>query len=768
MLPSGVCSPRGYRAAPPWIRTAWRLVALAWLTAACGAADPARAKAEAIRQGDEFVSQQKDQEAIAAYRAALEVDPLDGRIRVKLAQAFYRTEQWAAAAAEGIRAADLLPGDRATALFGVSMLLSNSRFAEAAERSGALLRTNPADVDALVLSANATARLLNSTWAIYKIDEAIRTHQDLDRARRELRPPTSAPEDAAAERVLRRALEVSPDHLDARFSLVNLRWATGDMAGEEHLLRQIAEELPAHHLANRALALFYLSVQRGADAEKYLRSAASHGDRDSGFMLADLYVDTGRDLDALKLLDAVGDDPGAVGAARAAEIEWRLGRREAATRRVDAILSRLPRQSHALRLKAESLLASADVAGAVAAARAAVAADVRSKEARVVLGRALEASGDVSAAFAELLEAHQLDRDLPGLPTILARLALAAGRPHRAVEFAEQEIQKHPDSTDARLFLAQGLLRLGDAARASEVLRPLLTRASAPADVWILEGSLQAARGRPAAARAAYERALQVDPSAADALSGLVTLDLDAGATPSARRRVDQALAVQPRHPVYWRLAGQVALAAGDMPGAESAFRHVLGINPADTGAALHLSRMLANRQRTDEAIQILTAALERSSSSAEVRVALARLLENKTQVPEARAHYEAVLTVNPRHWEASLRLAAIYADHGGNLDTALTLASQAKRDRPTDPEVSDVLGWVYFRRGLPTLALPHFRDAVRAEASNGTFAYHLGLTLLQLKQRQAGREALTRALALSPDAPWIHDARRVLAGGVQ
>jgi tetratricopeptide (TPR) repeat protein len=719
-----------------------------------------------MRRGDEFVSQQKDREAIAAYRAALEVDPLDGRARVKLAQAFYRTEQWAAAAVEGIRAADLLPGDRATALFGVSMLLSNSRFSEAAERSSALLRTNPSDVDALVLNANAIARLLNSTWAIFKVDEAIRTHQDLDRARRELRPPTSASEDNDAERVLRRALDVSPDHLDARFALVNLRWATGRMAEEESRLRRIADELPAHHLANRALALLYLSVRRGADAEKYLRSALSHGDRDSGFILADLYVDTGRDLAALELLDEAGDDAGAVNAARAAEIELRLGRREAATQRVDAILSRLPRQSHALRLKAELLLASANVAGALAAARAAVGADVRSKEARVVLARALEASGDASTAFAELLEAYQLGRDQAGLLTFLARIALAAGRPHRAVEFAEQEIQKNPDNQEARLFLAQGLFRLGDAGRASEVLRPLLARASPSADVWVLEGSLQAARGRAAAASAAYERAQQLQPGSADALSGLVMLDLDAGATPSARRRVEQALSVQSRHPVYWRLAGQVALAAGDVPVAEEAFRNVLGINPADPGAALHLSRILANRQRTDEGIAVLTAALERSSSNAEVRVALARLLESRARVPEARAHYEAVLTVKPRDSEASLRLAAIYADHGGNLDIALTLASQAKRDRPTDPEVSDVLGWVYFRRGLPTLALPHFRDAVRTEASNGTFAYHLGLTLVQLKQSQAGRETLIRAMALSPGAPWIDDARRVLAGG--
>ena len=41
---------------------------------------------------------------------------------------------------------------------------------------------------------------------------------------------------------------------------------------------------------------------------------------------------------------------------------------------------------------------------------------------------------------------------------------------------------------------------------------------------------------------------------------------------------------------------------------------------------------------------------------------------------------------------------------------------------------------------------------------------YHLGMTAYKLGDRQAARDALTRAVGSPPDFPWKAEARKVLA----
>ena len=46
------------------------------------------------------------------------------------------------------------------------------------------------------------------------------------------------------------------------------------------------------------------------------------------------------------------------------------------------------------------------------------------------------------------------------------------------------------------------------------------------------------------------------------------------------------------------------------------------------------------------------------------------------------------------------------------NLDVALGLAQTAKSQLANDPQVANTLGWVYYKKGLPGLAVPILRDS--------------------------------------------------------
>jgi Tfp pilus assembly protein PilF len=77
---------------------------------------------------------------------------------------------------------------------------------------------------------------------------------------------------------------------------------------------------------------------------------------------------------------------------------------------------------------------------------------------------------------------------------------------------------------------------------------------------------------------------------------------------------------------------------------------------------------------------------------------------------------------------------------------------------------VSDVLGWIYAKKNLPTLALPHLRDAVRASPDNATYRYHLGSAYLSDGDRQKAQTELARALQIDQHFPDAARARAALA----
>ena len=76
---------------------------------------------------------------------------------------------------------------------------------------------------------------------------------------------------------------------------------------------------------------------------------------------------------------------------------------------------------------------------------------------------------------------------------------------------------------------------------------------------------------------------------------------------------------------------------------------------------------------------------------------------------------------------------------------------------------MSDTLGWIYYKKGLASLAIPHFQDSVQQQPDNATFRYHLGLAYAQAGDSASARRSLERALALASDFDGAADARRLL-----
>jgi Tfp pilus assembly protein PilF len=108
-------------------------------------------------------------------------------------------------------------------------------------------------------------------------------------------------------------------------------------------------------------------------------------------------------------------------------------------------------------------------------------------------------------------------------------------------------------------------------------------------------------------------------------------------------------------------------------------------------------------------------------------------------------------MSLDPDAAVAANNLAWIYAEEGEQLDRALEMAQTAKARLPEQAEVDDTLGWVYYQKGLFSLAMNSFRLAVERNSRNALYHYHLGLTQRKMGQDAQARASFQTCLKLDP-----------------
>ncbi len=82
----------------------------------------------------------------------------------------------------------------------------------------------------------------------------------------------------------------------------------------------------------------------------------------------------------------------------------------------------------------------------------------------------------------------------------------------------------------------------------------------------------------------------------------------------------------------------------------------------------------------------------------------------------------------------------------------------------PDNPDVSDTLGWVYYKKGMPELAVKPLEFSVQKDPQNPLYLVHLGLAYAKAGMPEKAKASLTQALKLKADVEGASEARAVLA----
>jgi tetratricopeptide (TPR) repeat protein len=276
-----------------------------------------------------------------------------------------------------------------------------------------------------------------------------------------------------------------------------------------------------------------------------------------------------------------------------------------------------------------------------------------------------------------------------------------------------------------------------------------------------LKGTLRLLQDDAAGARLAYQSAYDAEPSSIAALTGLSLLDMRDKQWAAARARVDSRLVAEPKRAAVLLVAAKVYAGSQDLPRAEQVLRQAIELSPTVIEPYALLGEVLRAQGKLQSARDEYDAIVAKSGTNVSARTMAAMIVHAQQQPSEAKRRYEELLAVEPRAAVAANNLAWIYADERQNLDRALQLAQTAAEQTGDFAEAWDTLGWVYYRKQLPLLAVEPFERAVAQNPENATFRYHLGLALAGAGDRARSRDALEMALKLQPNFP---DAIRQLA----
>jgi len=251
-------------------------------------------------------------------------------------------------------------------------------------------------------------------------------------------------------------------------------------------------------------------------------------------------------------------------------------------------------------------------------------------------------------------------------------------------------------------------------------------------------------------ARAAYEKALQVDPQLFEASLNLGILLLDMKDAAAALPHLEKAAALKPADPRAHLYLGRALVANGEAAKAQSEFRQALELDPKLAPAASGLGETLLDQNHYAEAALAFQQALSLDPGLAEAELGLADTSEDLGQQVEAEKHFVLYLKLQPDDAEARFRLASLYLQEN-KLDPAIAELERLEQVHAAVPGLEATLGDAYALKGDFADSEQHYRQALALTPSQSDLHRAFGETLLKENKPAGAESEFRRSLQIDP-----------------
>ncbi|UWQ23204.1 tetratricopeptide repeat protein [Jannaschia sp. W003] len=353
-----------------------------------------------------------------------------------------------------------------------------------------------------------------------------------------------------------------------------------------------------------------------------------------------------------------------------------------------------------------------------------------------------------------------------------ARTALVADRPEEAIEIIETLRAQEPDLAASLVpDLARAEARAGRVDAAVSRLVQHATAEDGPGNVAVLReaAALVLSEGTPEAAETfastllAPENGIELRYLGAEVLARAGFTDRALGAAQALRSAAPDEGSVH-------RLLGLVLSELGRGEEAAAALRDAVAASPDDEEAWLMLVGAVhghdgythaAAGDSHGEVIELLTRAVEANPDSARLRTELGLVHLSDGDLDAAASAIGAALVRSPGYLPALSLGALVEADRGAALDRAAELADLAALLAPESAIVTDIQGWIAYRRGDEEEAVRLVEAALARDPEDTTTLYHRGVLAEAQGDADAARDLYLRSLRLGDMYRHYSDAAR-------
>jgi serine/threonine protein kinase/Tfp pilus assembly protein PilF len=346
----------------------------------------------------------------------------------------------------------------------------------------------------------------------------------------------------------------------------------------------------------------------------------------------------------------------------------------------------------------------------------------------------------------------------------------AFAKARRAFEHA---LRLQRDDFWSHFFLALCRLQSGRPDDAQDSLAECAAcLAQRPRFIWahLLQAIAHERQKDPAAAEAAFQRALTLDPNPHARFvlyANRGRLRLEHGQLDGASADLQQALALQPRHPFALLTLARVCQTQGRLEKSQELLAQALRQQlPARAAAECHVeqARNLYLAKRYHDVLKACAAAETALPGCADSHYLRAQALVQMKELAEAVKAFDAYLakggkaTADFFRGRGAARFQA--KDYLGARDDYTRVIEQAPGS-----DIYAHRGWAYYFADAWQPALADFEEAVRRDPNNADAAIGRGLARVMLGSHRQAADDAARAMRLKPQAPeMMHNVACIFA----
>jgi putative PEP-CTERM system TPR-repeat lipoprotein len=382
------------------------------------------------------------------------------------------------------------------------------------------------------------------------------------------------------------------------------------------------------------------------------------------------------------------------------------------------------------------------------------------------------------------------DRISPGFATFWGGYYLqgatkfALGQHAHAEASLRKYLAHKPDNIIAARLIATAALNQQAPARAIEYLKPFAAKTQADAATLAVLGTAYMADHKTDLALQQFQKAAALDPEnpAIKTQVGLSEIDIgqsqqglaaleqvfgtEAGAPIAGptlvlmelrAQRLDKAAEVagalikrDAKNLIYHTLLGIVRAAQKDYPGAESAFRAALEINPDLPDTTHDLAQIYVATGRADEARTLYNQLLDKNPNEVSTLLGLADIYTAQQKWPEAIDTINRARTAAPTDPTPGLKLIDVY-EKRLDWSNAKTVAAELAAQFPGDANILDTEGRAQLAAGDTDGAIASFKRAYALAPNSVPILSRYVTALNDAKYFTEARGVLQEAIGRDP-----------------